>query len=208
MSRYVDDMRNALRGYRGRVQAARARVDEIREAYGQEAADRQREREAKRLKGERATAEAAIREAYSEGIYQVNQWGQLDGGRLTDDAKLLDADLVTPAQFDAMKAKYAGNFTMLAVLKKYGDRQNANAIQAARNMGDHAGAWGVAPYNVRDIPTKEGKLETWEGLRQNALKMLDMIDSSGAYGTDPYMAAFGNAMGGAAVENFGQGADV
>lgn len=208
MSRYVDDMRNALRGYQGRVQAARARVDEMREAYGQEAADRQREREAERLKGERATAEAAIREAYSEGIYQVNQWGQLDGGRLTDDAKLLDADLVTPAQFDAMKAKYEGNFTMLAVLKKYGDRQNANAIQAARDMGDHAGAWGVAPYNVRDIPTKEGKLETWEGLRQNALKMLDMIDSSGAYGTDPYMAAFGNAMGGAAVENFGQGADV
>lgn len=208
MSRYVDDMRNALRGYQGRVQAARARVDEIREAYGQEAADRQREREAERLKGERAKAEAAIREAYSEGIYQVNQWGQLDGGRLTDDAKLLDADLVTPAQFDAMKSKYEGNFTMLAVLKKYGDRQNANAIQAARDMGDHAGAWGVAPYNVRDIPTKEGKLETWEGLRQNALKMLDMIDSSGAYGIDPYMAAFGNAMGGAAVENFGQGADV
>ena len=201
-------MRNALRGYQGRVQAARARVDEIREAYGREAADRQREREAERLKGERATAEAAIREAYSEGIYQVNQWGQLDGGRLTDDAKLLDAGLVTPAQFDAMKAKYAGNFTMLAALKKYGDRQNANAIQAARDMGDHAGAWGAIQYNVRDIPTKEGKLETWEGLRQGALKMLDMIDSSGAYGTDPYMAAFGNAMGGAAVENFGQGADV
>lgn len=208
MSRYVDDMRNALRGYQGRVQAARARVDEIREAYGQEAADRQREREAKRLKGERATAEAAIREAYSEGIYQVNQWGQLDGGRLTDDAKLLDAGLVTPAQFDAMKAKYAGNFTMLAALKKYGDLQNTNAIQAAQDKGDHAGAWSVAPYNVRDIPTKEGKLETWKGLRQGALKMLDMIDSSGAYGTDPYMAAFGNAMGGAAVENFGQGADV
>ena len=201
-------MRNALRGYQGRVQAARARVDEIREAYGREAADRQREREAERLKGERATAEAAIREAYSEGIYQVNQWGQLDGGRLTDDAKLLDAGLVTPAQFDAMKAKYAGNFTMLAALKKYGDRQNANAIQAARDMGDHAGAWGAIQYNVRDIPTKEGKLETGEVLRQGALKMLDMIDSSGAYGTDPYMAAFGNAMGGAAVENFGQGADV
>ena len=208
MSKYVDDMRNALRGYQGRVQAARARVDEIREAYGREAADRQREREAERLKGERATAEAAIREAYSEGIYQVNQWGQLDGGRLTDDAKLLDAGLVTPAQFDAMKAKYAGNFTMLAALKKYGDRQNANAIQAARDMGDHAGAWGAIQYNVRDIPTKEGRLETWEGLRQGALKMLDMIDSSGAYGTDPYMAAFGKAMGGAAVENFGQGADV
>ena len=211
MSRYVDDMRNALRGYQNAVQTARGRVNGIREEYGEDAATRQQEREAARLKGDRATAEAAIREAYSEGAYFAREWGKLSGGRLTDDAKLLDANLVNPEQFNAMKARYADNFTMLTALKKYGDRQNAEAVNAARAKGDHAAEWSASlagPYDVRDIPTLEGKLETWEGLRQNALSMLDMIDSSGAYGTDPYMAAFGNAMGGAAVENFGQGADV
>lgn len=208
MSRYVDDMRNALKGYQSAIQAARGRVAEIKDAYGQEAAEKQKEREATRLERSRATAEATIREAYSEGVYFTEQWGKLDGGRMTDDVKLLDADLVNPEQFNIMKARYADNATMLAALKKYGDRQNAAAVNAANARGDHAGAWGVAPFNTRDIPTKEGKLETWANLKQGAMKMLDMIDSSGPYAGDPYMQAFAANMGDAAVETFGQGADV
>lgn len=211
MSRYVDDMRNALKDYQSAVQAARERVNGIREEYGEEAATRQQEREAARLKGNRATAEAAIREAYSEGVYFAREWGKLSGSRLTDDAKLLDANLVNPEQFNAMKARYADNFTMLTALKKYGDRQNAEAVNAARAKGDHAAEWSASlagPYDVRDIPTLEGKLETWDGLRQGALSVLNMIDSTGAYANNPYMRALATHMGGATVENFGQGADV
>lgn len=206
-SRYVAEMQNTIKGYHQRVQAARQRVDTIRADYGDEAAQREQERQQTALQRERATAEAAIRDAYSEGVFLAQEWGKLAGGDLTDDAKLLEGDLVNPAQFNELKAKYSGNATMLAALKKYGDRQNAAAIQAAHDRGDHAGAWGAGGYDTRDIPTVEGKLDTWRKLRDGAFNMLDMADGSGQY-ADPYMRSIMRHMGDAAVENFGHGADV
>lgn len=206
-SRYVTEMQNTIKGYHQRVQEARKRVDSIRADYGDEAAQREQERQQTALQRERETAEAAIREAYSEGVYLAREWGKLAGGNLTDDAKLLDGDLVNPEQFNELKAKYSGNATMLAALKKYGDRQNAAAAQAAHDRGDHAGAWGAGSYDTRDIPTVEGKLETWDKLKTGAMNMLDMADGSGRY-ADPYMRGFMQHMGSAAVENFGQGVDV
>ena len=206
-SRYVSDMRDAIKAYQGKVTKARGMVDEVREAYGDEAAQREENRQAKNLEAARATAEAAIRDAYSNGVYFARQWGQLNGRDLTDDAKLLDADLVDSQRFDELKAKYSGNYTMLTALKKYGDRKNQEAQQAAFDKGDRAGSWGREPFNVRDIPTLEGRLETWTQLKNGAVGLLDMLDGAKQY-ADPYMRGFRLHMGGKAVDSFGQGADV
>ena len=207
MSKYLEDMRNTVRGYNERVKVARQKVDRIREDYGEEAATKEQERQGAALQQERARAEAAIREAYSEGVYFAEQWGKLAGGDLTDDAKLLDGGLVNPAQFDELKSRYKNNATMLAALKQYGDKQNQAAAQAAHEKGDHAGAWGAGGYNTRDIPTVAGKLENWKKLRDGAINLLDMSDGTGKY-SDPYMRSFAAEMGGNAIDTFGQGIDV
>lgn len=204
MSKYIDDMKSALVTYKTAKQNAENRLKEIRELYGDEAGQREQERQEKQLKSARATAEAAIREAYSEGIYLAEQWAKLDGTRLTDDVKLLDAGLVDVDAFEALKERHRDNATMLLALKKYGERMNAAAAQEAREKSDVM-AGMATPYNVRDIVTGAEKVENWNRAKKQAMGVLDMIDGKGAY-SDPWAQSLGNALGDQSIEHFGEGA--
>ena len=201
MSR-IDDMKRAISSYRDTKQKADARLEEVRTYYGEEAGKREQERLNKQLKTEREKAVSVISNAYSEGVYQVEQWGKLDGSRLTDDAKLLDANLVGPEDFETLKGKYRDNNTMLTALKKYGDRKNAEAAQEARSNG-RVFAMGD-PYNTRDIATVTEKMENWKHAKAQALDVLDMIDGTGRY-TDPWAQALGRNLGPEVIEHFGEG---
>lgn len=203
MSKYIDDMKSALVTYKTAKQNAEKRLQEIRELYGDEAGQYESERQAKQLTAARERAEAAIREAYSEGVYLAEQWGKLDGARLTDDVKLLDAGLVDVDAFEALKERHRDNGTMMLALKKYGERMNAAAAQEAREKGD-AFSGMTAPYNVRDIVTGADKVENWKRAKTQALGVLDMIDGKGAY-SDPWTKALGNALGDESIEHFGEG---
>lgn len=203
MSKYIDDMKSALVTYKTAKQNAENRLQEIRELYGDEAGERESERQEKQLTSARQRAEAAIREAYSEGVYLAEQWGKLDGTRLTDDVKLLDAGLVDVDAFETLKNRHRDNGTMMLALKKYGERMNAAAVQEAREKGDFLTM--TAPYNVRDIVTGADKVENWKRAKTQALGVLDMIDGKGAY-SDPWTKALGNALGDESIEHFGEGA--
>lgn len=202
MSKYTDDMKRALVTYRDAKQKANQRLQEVKEYYGDEAAQREQERLEKQLKNARSTAEAAIREAYSEGHYLAEQWGKPDGSQLTDDLKLFDAGMVTPDVFETLKARYRNNATMSAALKAQGEKLNAAAATADREKG---GLGMVEPYNVRDIQTGADKVKGWDKLKKQALDTLDMIDGKGAY-SDPWTQALGNALGDQTIEHFGEGA--
>ena len=202
MSKYIDDMKSALVTYKTAKQNAEKRLQEIRELYGDEAGQHESERQAKQLTAARERAEAAIREAYSEGVYLAEQWGKLDGARLTDDVKLLDAGLVDAEAFEALKTRHRDNATMLLALKKYGERMNAAAAQERAKTGELPIA---EPYNVRDITTGAEKVENWNRAKKQALGVLDMIDGKGAY-SDPWTQALGNALGDQTIEHFGEGA--
>lgn len=202
MSKYIDDMKSALVTYKTAKQNAEKRLQEIRELYGDEAGEHESERQAKQLTAARERAEAAIREAYSEGVYLAEQWGKLDGARLTDDVKLLDAGLVDVDAFEALKTRHRDNATMLLALKKYGERMNAAAAQDDREKG---GLGMAAPFNVGDITTGAEKVENWNRAKKQALGVLDMIDGKGAY-SDPWTQALGNALGDQTIEHFGEGA--
>ena len=201
MSRYAEDMKRALVTYRDTKQKAAQRLQEIKDLYGDEAAQREQERQEKQLKAARATAEAAIREAYSEGHYIAEQWAKPDGSRLTDDMKLFDAGLVTPEVFDQLKGRYSDNATMLSALKAQGEKLNQAAAQADRESG---GIGMAAPYNTRDIMTGADKLKGWDSMKKQALDTLDMIDGKGAY-SDPWTQAVGRALGAETIEHFGEG---
>ena len=202
MSRYAEDMKRALVTYRDTKQKAEARYNEIKELYGEEAVQREQERQEKQLKNARAAAEAAIREAYSEGHYLAEQWGKPDGSQLTDDLKLFDAGMVTPEVFETLKARYRDNATMSAALKAKGQQLNAAAAKEASDNGDPLGGMRM-PYNTRDIETAEDKMKYWDGLKKQAMDMLDAIDGTGAY-SDPWTQAVGRALGAEVIDKFGE----
>lgn len=201
MGKYIDDMKRALQTYRDTKQKIDDSIKQVIDLYGEEAGNHERERQEKRIAEARATAEAAIREAYSEGHYLAEQWAKPDGSRLTDDMKLFDAGLVTPEVFDQLKGRYSDNATMLSALKAQGEKLNAAAANADREKG----GFGMAePYNVRDIQTGADKLKGWDSMKKQALDVLDMLDGKGAY-SDPWTQAIGKHLGAETIEHFGEG---
>jgi hypothetical protein len=200
MSKYADDMKQAILRYKSAQKAAESRIKATTEDYGQEAGQRELERQEKTLKAEREKAAAAIREAYSEGLYLAEQWGKPDGSRLTDDLKLFDAGIVTPEVFDQLKTRYKDNATMLSALKAQGEKLNAAAAQAARDRGEMPLA---STYNTRDIVTLDDKLKNWKTLKAQALDCLDMVDGTGNY-SDSWARSLGNVLGDEVINHFGE----
>lgn len=195
-------IRAALKDYHAAKQAAATRVDVIRQQYGDEAAARELEMQTKKLADARGTAEMIIRANHHDAVEHTEKWGRLDGAQLTDDAKLLDAGLVDPAEFERMKSKYAVNNTMLVALKKYGDRQNEQARKAAAENGKPGDLVMDTPYNVKDIPTPAERIQNWDKLQTKAMDTLDAIDGKGKY-NDPWLKAFGAGLYEETMDTFG-----
>jgi hypothetical protein len=190
-----------LQDYKAKRDTADARIKQIRESYGEEAAQREAERQNKALKQARAAAEEAIRAAHGEGRRAAENWGKLDGSKLTDDIKLLDAGLVDREAFRDLKERYKDNSSMLAALKKYADKQNAAAMKEAHEKGDLPLA---EPYETRGIPTAEGKAKSWDRARDSALDMLDAMDGTGKYSNPhDWGASFVKAAMPQTLESFG-----
>lgn len=201
MSRYADDMKKAITNYKSAHESAQASIKRIVEDYGEEAGQHETERQERLLAAARQRAEAAIREAYSEGVFLAEQWGKPDGSRLTDDLKLFEAGIVTPEVFDQLKARYKDNATMLSALKAQGEKLNVAAAQEAKDRGELPLA---SPYDTSDIVTSGDKTENWKKLKAQAMDCLDMVDGSGSY-SDPWNRAIGNALGGEVIDHFGEG---
>lgn len=201
-SYHVQEMRSAMSAYHQTVKAAHERVNSIRKDYGEEAAQRELERQQKTLDTARSDAQRAIRLAHEHGVADVKRWAQLNGNDLTEDTKLLDAGLVGPEEFDALKSKYRDNYTMTQALRRYADARNNEHMQKAHE----AGRFEIGgPYQTGDMPTPERKVETWGRLRDGALNMLDMIDGTSG---DRWSRALHEATGFTSIERFGEGADV
>ena len=202
MNQNAERIKTALKGYKEKREAADARIKQIRELYGEEAAQHEAERQNKTLKQVRATAEETIRAAHGEGRRAAESWGKLDGSKLTDDIKLLDAGLVDVAAFKDLKERYKDNSSMCAALKKYADKQNAAAAKEARENG---GLPLAEPFETRDIPTAEGKAKGWDRARDSALDMLDAMDGTGKYSNpNDWGASFIKAAMPETLEHFGE----
>lgn len=203
MNANADKIRKALQTYNGQRQQAEARIKQIKDLYGPEAAQHEQERQDKTLKQARTTAEETIRTAHRDGRSGAAAWGVLDGSKLTDDARLLDAGLVDAEAFKDMKTRYKDNFTMLSALRNYGEKQNAAAAEEARKSGDIFGGKMLEPFETRDIPTANSKVERWDKLQASALDTLDAIDGVGRY-SDDWNKSFGRAALPERLEHFGE----
>lgn len=206
MNQHAVNMKNALNEYKKATEAAKQQIKFITDTYGKEAGEAEKEIQAKKLERARATAVDTITKAAGAGHKEAEAWGRLDGSKLTDDVKLLDAGLVDKAEFDRLKEKYSGNYTMLHALRKYGEKQNKEAGDKIRSSGgDGLEAALAEPYNVRDIPTAEDKPKRWEKTQAQALDLLDAMDGSGKYkNPHDWGAAFIQAAMPETLEHFGE----
>jgi hypothetical protein len=206
MNQHAVNMKNALNDYKKATDTAKRQIEFITTTYGQEAGEAEREIQAKKLEKARAAAVDTINKAAGAGYKEAEAWGRLDGSKLTDDVKLLDNGLVDKAEFDRLKAKYSGNYTMLHALRKYGEKQNKAASDEIRaNGGDGLAAALAEPFDLRDIPTAEDKPKRWEKAQAQALDLLDAMDGSGKYSNPhDWGAAFTLAAMPETMEHFGE----
>lgn len=206
MNQHALNMKNALNEYKKATETAKQQIEFITTTYGREAGEAEKDIQKKKLERARAAAVDTINKAAGAGYKEAEAWGRVDGSKLTDDVKLLDAGLVDKAEFDRLKEKYSGNYTMLQALRKYGEKQNKAAGDAIRaNNGDGLAAALVEPYDVRDIPTAEDKPKKWERTQAQALDLLDAMDGSGKYSNPhDWGAAFVMAAMPETLEHFGE----
>ena len=202
MNQNAEKIRKALQTYKEKREAADARIAQIRELYGEEAAQHEAERQNKTLKQARTEVEGTIRAATGEGRRAAEAWGRMDGSKLTDDIKLLDAGLVDVETFNELKGRYADNHTMLSALRKYADKQNAAAMKEAHEKGDLPLA---EPFETRDIPTPADKAKKWDNVQARAFDMMDALDGTGKYSNPhDWGAAFVKAALPQELEHFGE----
>ena len=127
MNQHAANIKNALAEYKKATDAAKQQIEFITNTYGKEAGEAEKGIQSKKLERARAAAVDTINKAAGAGYKEAEAWGRLDGSKLTDDVRLLDAGLVDKAEFDRLKEKYSGNYTMLHALRKYGEKQNKAA---------------------------------------------------------------------------------
>ena len=71
-----------------------------------------------------------IRRSHSEA---VDKWNELDGSKLSDDAKLLEMDLpMNQVQFQQLCTKHKDNSLMLSLLCQYADKHRDSDLYADR----------------------------------------------------------------------------
>ena len=205
MNQHAANIKNALTEYKKATEAAKQQIEFITTTYGKEAGEAEKNIQAKKLERARAAAVDTINKAAGAGHKEAEAWGRVDGSKLTDDVKLLDAGLVDKAEFDRLKEKYSGNYTMLQALRKYGEQQNKAAGEEIRKGGDAMAAALAEPFEVRDIPTAEDRPKKWERTQAQALDLLDAMDGSGKYGNPhDWGAAFVKAAMPETLEHFGE----
>lgn len=178
MSRYIERTKDAILDYLGQAQQIERKIAEGREIYQPDAAASEEKRLRDKLGKSRAAIEAQIDGIISEASAGARDWGKLDGAKLTDDARLLQGDGVTPEQFNQLVERYQDNYTMLDTLRKYGERRNAEAGNEARKAGERGFVMG-GPYNVQDIPGPDARLHEFEQARKRAEYFLNVADGTG-----------------------------
>ena len=176
MKTAIQRSKDAILDYLSKAQQTEKKIAEGRQIYQPDSM----EKEEKRLRGELAKArqetEAKIDAIIRDRSRGAEDWGKLDGTKLTADAQLLQGNGVTPAQFDQLVERYQDNYTMLDQLRKYGEARNAEAAEKAHAKDNH---FPAPAYNVTNIPGPDAKVQEWNYLRQQAAYFLNVADGTG-----------------------------
>lgn len=178
MNKHVETMKNAVTNYRKTVKAAVAKMDENTRLYKPEEAKKANAAIMAQLDKDRETVKGLIAEAKAAGLKDADAWGKLDGSKITDDAKLLDAGMVNPDQFRGLVEKYKGNATMLQLLANYAEKKNetSGGFSAVWNWGGKGNAArNVQHFDTTGIPTVQKRKDTFSVYAAAASDLADRI---------------------------------
>lgn len=175
MNAYISRTKDVILDYLTKAQNTQLKIDEGKRIYQPDSMEREEKRLRSELLKARKAAEEKIDSIYQEASAEAKAWGTLDGKNITLDAEILKYDGVTPSEFDVLVDRYRDNYTMLNILKKYGDGHNKKAAKEARENGDMF----AEPYNTRDIPGPDAKMKEWDDMRKKADYFMNVADGSG-----------------------------
>lgn len=176
MKTAIQKSKDAILDYLSKAQQTEKKIAEGRQIYQPDSM----EKEEKRLRGKLAEArretEAKIDAIIRERGRGAEDWGKLDGAKLTADVQLLQGQGVTPDQWRDLVERYQDNYTMLDQLRKYGEARNAEASEKGHAEGNHLAA---PAYDVTRIPGPDTKVQEWEQMRRQAAYFLNVADGTG-----------------------------
>jgi hypothetical protein len=176
MKTAIQRSKDAILDYLGKAQKVEKEIAEGRQIYLPDSM----EKEEKRLRGELAKArqetEAKIDAIIRDRSRGAEDWGKLDGAKLTADVQLLQGQGVTPDQWRDLVERYQDNYTMLDQLRKYGEARNAEASEKGHAEGEH---FKAPVYDVTRIPGPDAKVQEWEQIRRQAAYFLNVADGTG-----------------------------
>ena len=190
MNKYVQTMKTAITNYHNAIKEASSKMAENTRIYKPEEADKANDAIMAKLREAKNAALSAIAEASADGNREVDAWGQLDGAKITDDAKLLDAGAVNPDQFKGLVQKYQNNATMLQLLANYAEKQNGESggFSAVWNYGGKGNAARTARhFDTTGLPTAESKRAVINQHAAQAARIVDRISAleKGQIGAGP-----------------------
>ena len=197
MNKHLQTMKNALVSFEKDATAWAQKIEENNRLYKPEEAKEANAAILAKMEDSRRTVRQTIQEALEGGQHDAEAWGQLDPAKITDDAKLLDAGMVTPEQFKGLVQKYQGNATMQQLLAKYAEKNSGPAF----NWG-FTGKKDTRPYfDTTGIMTAEKKAAEFDRQAGNAFYIADRIGKTGqGFGSSPELLQ-------RSIENFGSDAE-
>jgi len=178
MNTYLQRTKDTILDYLGKAQRTAAKIQEGYSIYQKEAMEREEKRLREELAKARKETEAKLDGIYREASSGAREWGKLDGAKLTADAQLLQGQGVTPEQFTELVERYQDNYTMLDALRKFGEARNKATVKEAREAGNND-IFVPAPYDVRNIPGPDAKMQEWDDMRKRANYFLNVADGTG-----------------------------
>lgn len=203
MNKHLQTMKNALTNYQKTVKAGLAKMEENNRLYKPEEAEKANAAIMAKLNDERQRVKDQIAEAQEAGQREVNAWGKLDGGKITDDAKLLEHGTITPAQFAALADRYQGNATMVDLLLKYANEHGDNGGGGFEAVWNFTGNGGRKKphYDTSGLQTVEAKQAGINNAAASAFSLADRIGNldDNRIGTGPESPFINSAL-----EHFGE----
>ncbi len=174
-------LHKALTDYRKAAQETAERIRNAEQIYQPDAAKGEIERLQAALAAERQKAQNVIQEELTSAEQAAAEWARLDGSEITDDAKLLEYDLITPEQFSALAEKYRDNGTMTQLLRNYADGYNARLRDAGKDP------FPPGTIDTAQLPTIESRQAELAHDAKSAAAIIGMIDGGFLGGPDSAM---------------------
>jgi hypothetical protein len=176
MKTAIQKSKDAILEYLEKAQQTEAKINKARETMIPEYAQKDEKYYRDKLAEARRETEAKIDAIIRDRSRGAEDWGKLDGAKLTADVQLLQGQGVTPDQWRDLVERYQDNYTMLDQLRKYGEARNAEASEKGHAEGDH---FKAPAYDVTHIPGPDAKVQEWEQIRRQAAYFLNVADGTG-----------------------------